>query len=67
MYVQFGGFTTNGDVEFSDIVYKLIKIDDRFFYTVDDVEWKMDSEINWYETDKTREYNRDKKINQILK
>jgi acyl CoA:acetate/3-ketoacid CoA transferase alpha subunit len=29
MYVQCGGFTTNGDVEFSDIVYKLIKIDPK--------------------------------------
>jgi len=69
MYVQCGSSTTDGDVEFSDIVYRLIKVDDQFFYTLDDVEWKMDSKLvidNWYETDKTREYNRDKKISDIL-
>ncbi len=55
----------------SDIstIYKLILIDDCFFYTVENSDWKISSALvldNWYETDKTKEYNRGNKLNYLL-
>jgi hypothetical protein len=53
----------------SETVYQILIEDYKYYYSVPDGDWKMDSSLvidNWYDTKLTQSLNRDNKIDLII-